>query len=153
MTRDQLYAEHEKREKEMRDKISKFYLSDTWKNVRNCPFCGNGKKSLFMVSDDFGSAFWIACETSDFGCGATGPVAATPEEAAKLWNGVREMCYTANGLTAIMECNRCHEIREIDDGGIPCDPQHPYYDKWICDKCLDEIQSEEVSKDAADQTT
>lgn len=153
MTRDQLCAEFEKKEKELHDKISKFYLSDTWKKVRNCPFCGNGKKSLFLNGNRVGSLFWISCDTSDFGCGATGPEAATPEEAAKLWNGVHKMCYTANGLPAVMECKRCHKIREIDDGGIPCDPQHPYYDKWICDKCLDEIQSEEVSKDAADQTT
>lgn len=57
------------------------------------------------------------------------------------------------GLPAVMECKRCHEIREIDNGGVPCDPDHPYYHKWICDKCMDEIQSEEVNEDAADQTT
>ena len=49
------------------------------------------------------------------------------------------------GLPAVMECQRCHEIREIDDGGVPCDQNHPYYHKWICDQCFDEIQSEEVS--------
>lgn len=75
-----------KKEKELHDIISKFYLSGDWKKMRNCPFCGNGKKSLFMASDRFGSSFWIACETSDYGCGATGPEASTPEEAAKLWN-------------------------------------------------------------------
>lgn len=85
-----LRREHEKKEKELHDRISKFYLSDTWKKVRNCPFCGNGKKSLFLNCDGnhTGSVFWISCETSDFGCGATGPVAATPEEAAAAWNGV-----------------------------------------------------------------
>lgn len=90
MTREQLYAEHEKRKKEMRDKISKFYLSETWKKVRNCPFCGNGKKSLFLNCDGFlsESVFWISCDTSDYGCGATGPEAATPEDAADAWNGV-----------------------------------------------------------------
>jgi len=90
MTRDQMIADYEKREKEMRDKISKFYLSEAWEKVRNCPFCGNGKKSLFLNGDGnhTGSVFWISCDTSDFGCGATGPEAATPEEAAAAWNGV-----------------------------------------------------------------
>jgi len=48
------------------------------------------------------------------------------------------------GLPAVMECPRCHEILEIDAGGVPCNPEHPYYHKWICDQCLDEIQREEV---------
>lgn len=88
MARDQLYAEHEKKEKELSDRISKFHLSEEWKKVRNCPFCGNGKKSLFLNGNNAGSCFWISCDTSDFGCGATGPEAATPEEAAAAWNGV-----------------------------------------------------------------
>lgn len=57
------------------------------------------------------------------------------------------------GNPSMFECRRCHEYKPIDDGGVPCDPEHPYYGKWICDQCFDEIQSEEASKNAPDQTT
>lgn len=51
----------------------------------------------------------------------------------------------------IVSCARCGGVFEANSGGVPCSPDHPYYHKWICDECLDQIEAEkEVSEDATD---
>ena len=42
----------------------------------------------------------------------------------------------------IVSCARCGGAFEADSGGVPCSPDHPYYHKWICDECLDQIEAE-----------
>lgn len=42
-------------------------------------------------------------------------------------------------IPAVMDCACCRNVFEIDDGGEPGNPDHPYYHKWICDKCMDKI--------------
>lgn len=72
----------QKREDELRERISKCYLKY---EMINCPFCGAGSGKLF-INHYRGTTFWISCETSDFGCGATGPECGSPEEACEAWN-------------------------------------------------------------------
>lgn len=56
--------------------------------TERCPFCGK-LGSLFVESDEIGWMF-VVCETSDNGCGASGPSAITEEEAIEKWN--RRFC-------------------------------------------------------------
>ena len=39
----------------------------------------------------------------------------------------------------IVTCSCCGASRMIDEGGVPADPKHPFYQKWICDDCTDAI--------------
>ena len=70
--------------------------SQQWDRVNRCPFCGNGLKSVFIIPeraggwDDFDGdiqGFYVSCETSDNGCGGTGPVGVTIDDAIDWWNG------------------------------------------------------------------
>ena len=45
-----------------------------------CPFCGNAD---VRFDDDLGS---VSVECNDVDCWGSGPIAETPEEAARLWN-------------------------------------------------------------------
>ena len=61
-----------------------------WKSARKCPFCGNGTKSLFLNICDDGKGWYISCEMSDYGCGATGPIGGPITDAVNYWNGKTE---------------------------------------------------------------
>lgn len=39
----------------------------------------------------------------------------------------------------LQTCARCGDTLEVDCGGWPQNPEHPYFNKWICDDCEDEI--------------
>ncbi len=60
------------------------------KRMRRCPFCGSGEARLFILpfSGDYDSpwGWFVSCETSDYGCGASGPVRLTKDEAVEAWN-------------------------------------------------------------------
>lgn len=50
-------------------------------------------------------------------------------------------------MIALKECARCRRFVELDAGGVPADPNHPYYGRFICDHCcdyLDEIQPDQI---------
>lgn len=36
-------------------------------------------------------------------------------------------------------CRCCGKSKPFDEGGVPCDPRHPYVMQWICDACQDEL--------------
>lgn len=72
----------QRREDELRERISKCYLKY---EPKPCPFCGAGSGKLF-IHHEHGRWFWISCEPSDYGCGATGPECDSPEEACEAWN-------------------------------------------------------------------
>lgn len=38
-------------------------------------------------------------------------------------------------IPALQTCARCGRTFEIDCGGTPCNPDNPYYQRWICDEC------------------
>ena len=61
-----------------------------WKRARNCPFCGNGAKSLFLNIFDTNGGWYISCEISDYGCGRSGPICQTITDAVNYWNGKME---------------------------------------------------------------
>lgn len=46
----------------------------------------------------------------------------------------------------LCECARCRRFVEADAGGIPADQDHPYYGRFICDRCLEhpEIQPDQI---------
>ena len=46
----------------------------------------------------------------------------------------------------IVNCARCGRTFEADCGGVPGDPDHPYYHKWICDECEDLILAEKEAE-------
>ena len=50
------------------------------------------------------------------------------------------------GIPALQTCARCGRTFEIDCGGTPCNPNHPYYRRWICDECEDQIFAEMEGK-------
>lgn len=74
----------QKREEELSKRISRCYLiyGDI---MKPCPFCGSGSGKLF-IHHYRGESFWISCNTSDYGCGASGPECGSPEEACEAWN-------------------------------------------------------------------
>lgn len=72
----------QKKEDELRERISKCYLKY---EPKHCPFCGAGSGKLF-INHYHGKCFWISCEPSDGGCGATGPECGSPERACEAWN-------------------------------------------------------------------
>lgn len=45
-------------------------------------------------------------------------------------------------LASWIPCRRCGRSVEADAGGVPAHKDHPYYGKFICDNCLDEIEAE-----------
>ena len=47
----------------------------------------------------------------------------------------------------LQTCARCGDTLEVDCGGWPQNPEHPYFNKWICDDCEEELQKES-EKDA-----
>ena len=51
-------------------------------------------------------------------------------------------------FSELLTCKSCGKVKMFDEGGVPCDPEHPFYNRWICDDCLDQIaaQSEEVKE-------
>lgn len=63
--------------------------SQQWDRVARCPFCGNGLHSVFImpVSYDYEEGFYVGCEMSDSGCGGSGPIKETIDEAIDAWNG------------------------------------------------------------------
>lgn len=42
----------------------------------------------------------------------------------------------------LQTCARCGRTVEADNGGVPCNPDHPFYQRWICDECEDQILAE-----------
>ncbi len=50
-------------------------------------------------------------------------------------------------IPALQTCARCGKTYEQDCGGVPASPDHPYYHKWICDECLDQIEAEKEEKE------
>ena len=42
-------------------------------------------------------------------------------------------------FSEIITCNCCGASRMFDEGGVPANPKHPFYHKWICDDCIDAI--------------
>ena len=50
------------------------------------------------------------------------------------------------GIPALQTCARCGKTYEIDCGGVPCNPENPYYQRWICDECEDQIFAEMEGK-------
>lgn len=40
------------------------------------------------------------------------------------------------------DCARCGHTVKADECGLPCDPEHPFYNRWICDDCLDQIAAQ-----------
>ena len=42
-------------------------------------------------------------------------------------------------IPALQTCARCGKTYEQDRGGVPASPDHPYYLRWICDECEDQI--------------
>lgn len=73
-----------KREEEISKRISKCYI-EYFDNIKPCPFCGSGSGRLFISHHNY-EAFWISCEPSDYGCGATGPESDSPDGACEEWN-------------------------------------------------------------------
>lgn len=61
-----------------------------YRELRPCPFCGSPERRLFVVpfSGDYDhpEGWYVSCEISDYGCGSTGPVRQTREEAIEEWN-------------------------------------------------------------------
>lgn len=57
--------------------------------------------------------------------------------------------FPAFAFPPLRGCARCGRCVQDDEGGVPCDPAHPFYNQWICDDCLDQIaaQSEEDKND------
>ncbi len=55
-----------------------------------CPFCGSTARRLFVVpfSGDYDKpdGWYVCCEPSDYGCGATGPAMSTQHDAIEEWN-------------------------------------------------------------------
>ena len=49
---------------------------------------------------------------------------------------------TAFFSSSWFQCRRCGRSVEADDGGVPVCKDHPYYGKFICDNCLDELEAE-----------
>lgn len=49
-------------------------------------------------------------------------------------------------LASWIPCRRCGRSVEADDGGVPARKDHPYYGKFICDNCLDELETEKEEK-------
>ena len=45
-------------------------------------------------------------------------------------------------LASWIPCRRCGRSVEADDGGVPARKDHPYYGKFICDNCFDELEAE-----------
>lgn len=41
--------------------------------------------------------------------------------------------------TMFVKCACCGQHKEFDEGGVPVDPRHPYYDRFVCDACLDQL--------------
>lgn len=65
---------------------------EQWNRVHRCPFCGNGTKSIFInpVNGDYdhpSGGWYLSCDTSDYGCGCTGPIGQTEDDAIDYWNG------------------------------------------------------------------
>lgn len=57
------------------------------------------------------------------------------------------------GIPVLQTCARCGKTYEQDFGGVPCDPDNPYYGRWICDECEDQIFAEmEGKKDGAQKS-
>lgn len=50
-------------------------------------------------------------------------------------------------IPALQTCARCGKTYAQDCGGVPCDPDHPYYHKWICDECEDQILAEREAEE------
>lgn len=49
-------------------------------------------------------------------------------------------------LASWIPCRRCGRSVESDDGGVPACKDNPYYGKFICDDCLDELEAEKEEK-------
>ena len=49
-------------------------------------------------------------------------------------------------MITLKECARCRRFVELDAGGVPADENHPYYGRFICDRCLEhpEIQPDQI---------
>lgn len=47
--------------------------------------------------------------------------------------------FPAFAFPPLRDCARCGRTVQADEGGVPCDPEHPFYNRWICDDCLDQI--------------
>lgn len=56
--------------------------------------------------------------------------------------------FPAFAFPPLRDCARCGRTVQADECGLPCDPEHPFYNRWICDDCLDQIsaQSEDVKE-------
>lgn len=42
-------------------------------------------------------------------------------------------------FSELLDCACCGKTRMFDEGGVPANPKHPFYQKWVCDDCLDAI--------------
>lgn len=73
----------QKREEELSQRLSRCYI-EYGDKMNPCPFCGSGSGRLFIHHQD--GFFWVSCDTSDYGCGATGPESDSPEGACEEWN-------------------------------------------------------------------
>ena len=45
-------------------------------------------------------------------------------------------------LSSWIPCRRCGRSVEADAGGVPARKDHPYYGKFICDNCFDDLEAE-----------
>lgn len=43
-------------------------------------------------------------------------------------------------FSELLTCNCCGKVKMFDEGGTPCDPEHPFCNLWICDECDDKIR-------------
>lgn len=47
--------------------------------------------------------------------------------------------FPAFAFPPLRDCAYCGRTLEDDEGGVPANPKHPFYQKWICDDCNDAI--------------
>lgn len=45
-------------------------------------------------------------------------------------------------ISPFQKCARCGRDVPFDEGGIPALEGHPFYNKFICDDCFDEMEEE-----------
>lgn len=94
------------------------------KRMRRCPFCGSGEARLFILpfSGDYDnpSGWYVGCETSDYGCGASGPIEWTKEAAVEAWNN--RPLFDLEKLKNDIECLKTVDdsLRMVDDEMTLC---------------------------------
>lgn len=94
--------------------------------LKPCPFCGKD-----TVVSDTGIGYSVVCKVPDGGCGASGRICMTEEEAADAWN--KRESYTKDEIRKILR-----GVKDTENDDVMA----MYYNGAVCD-CIDAVEEME----------